>query len=246
MSSFVLNEHEIKRYDGQLNFAEIGNAGQIKLKNSKIVVIGAGGLGIPIIQYLSASGVGTICIIDYAVINYDNIQNQTLYSVSDFGKLKTIVAKNNFEKVFNLVSYEIFNIKVNNENCESLLKNYDFVVDATNNDYIHCIVDKVCNKMKITYITGILSGMIGYISVFNYLQGIDYNDFNKWLTNKLNNSKPGFAYATYGIMGTFMAMESIRGIINLNKSLFGKVLILDFEQYKFFVTQFKSEFVNNL
>ena len=112
---------------------EIGIAGQEKLKQAKVLVVGAGGLGCPVLQYLSAAGIGKIGIVEFDRVDETNLQRQVLYGSLDVGKLKSIIAKNRLEQLNTFVDFEIFNLKLDTTNSISIIKQFDLVVDATDN-----------------------------------------------------------------------------------------------------------------
>ena len=129
----ILTPREIRRYSKQIMIKEIGIAGQEKLKKAKVLVVGAGGLGCPVLQYLTAAGVGKIGIAEFDMVDESNLQRQVLYGSNDVGKLKSIIAKNRLEHLNSLVEFEIFNLRFDASNSLNILKNFDIIVDATDN-----------------------------------------------------------------------------------------------------------------
>lgn len=250
MKSTLLSDQELRRYENQILLPEIGFEGQQKIKNSCIGVIGAGGLGVPVLQYLSASGVGKIGIIDFDSIAEKNIQRQVLYGANDVGKLKTICAKQHLEQIFKYTSYEIINLKLDSQNATTILNNFEFIVDATNNPLVNTMIDDACVKTGKKYILGLLSGMHAIITAFSSTGGDRYRNL-EWLFKNMqyfqkNGTQPGMA-ACYGITGNFMALETLRMISGAADSIIqGNALVLDFLHYKFSTVSLKKVFVNNL
>ena len=133
MEGGILSQREIRRYSKQIMIPEIGVKGQEKLKKAKVLVIGAGGLGCPVLQYLTAAGVGKIAIAEFDMVDETNLQRQVLYGSDDVGKLKSIIAKNRLEHLNSLLEFQIFNLRINSTNSLGILKNFDIIVDATDN-----------------------------------------------------------------------------------------------------------------
>ena len=129
----ILSPREIRRYTKQIMIPGIGIAGQEKLKQAKVLVIGAGGLGCPVLQYLTAAGIGKIGIVEFDVVDETNLQRQILYGSDDVGKLKSVIASERLKHMNSLVDFEIFNLKFDASNSSDILKDYDLVIDATDN-----------------------------------------------------------------------------------------------------------------
>jgi molybdopterin/thiamine biosynthesis adenylyltransferase len=133
MESQFLSQREIRRYSKQIMIPEIGIKGQEKLKLAKVLVVGAGGLGCPVLQYLAAAGVGKISIAEFDMVDEANLQRQVLYGSTDVGKLKSIIAKSRLEHLNSLLEFEIFNLRLDASNSLNIIKNFDIIVDATDN-----------------------------------------------------------------------------------------------------------------
>ena len=144
MADEILSPRELRRYSRQIMIAEIGTAGQEKLKKSKVLVVGAGGLGCPVLQYLVAAGVGKVAIVEYDMVDETNLQRQILYGSDDVGKLKSIIAKNRLDHLNSLVETEIFNLRLDAANALRVVKDFDIVVDATDNLESRYIINDAC------------------------------------------------------------------------------------------------------
>src|SRR5450759_1778208 len=144
MAGNILSPREIRRYSRQILIPEIGIAGQEKLKQAKVIVVGAGGLGCPVLQYLNAAGIGKIGIVEFDMVDETNLQRQVLYGSDDVGKLKSIIAKNRLEHLNSLLEYEIFNLRITSSNSLNILKNFDIIVDATDNFTDRYIINDSC------------------------------------------------------------------------------------------------------
>jgi len=210
---------------------EIGVSGQEKLKNAKVIVVGAGGLGCPVLQYLSAAGVGNIAIAEFDMVDETNLQRQVLYGSTDVGKLKSVIAKNRLEHLNSLVDYEVFNLRLDASNALNILKNYDIVVDATDNLEARYLINDSCVILGKPMVHGSIYKYEAMISVFNYKGGPTYRCFNPWKQKKdLKNPSPsqtGLFGVLPGITGTYMANEVIKIICSNGEVLGGKVLLIN-------------------
>ena len=178
MESQFLSSIEMRRYSKQIMLPEIGVKGQEKLKNSRVLVIGAGGLGCPVLQYLTAAGIGKIAIAEFDMVDETNLQRQVLYGSSDVGKLKSIIAKNHLEHLNSLVRYEIINLRIDGSNSLNVFKVFDVIVDATDNSKSRYIINDSCVILNKPMVHGAIYKYEGHISVFNYKSGPTYRCFN--------------------------------------------------------------------
>ncbi len=218
---------------------ELGIGGQEKLKRSKVLVVGAGGLGCPVLQYLAASGVGKIAIVEFDMVDEANLQRQILYGSDDLGKLKSIIAKHRLEHLNSLIDIEIFNLRLNAENSMRILKDFDVIVDATDNTETRYVINDSCVALGKPMVHGAIYKFEGEISVFNYLGGPTYRSFNPPAERKeYKNPGPadvGLLGVLPGITGTFMANEVIKIIAGLDGVLSGKMLLFNILNYTFHI-----------
>jgi sulfur-carrier protein adenylyltransferase/sulfurtransferase len=231
MTNDILTQREIRRYSKQIMIPEIGVKGQEKLKQAKVLVIGAGGLGCPVLQYLTVAGVGNIAIAEFDMVNETNLQRQVLYGSTDVGKLKSIIAKNRLEHLNSLLHFEIFNLLINASNSLSILKNFDVIVDATDNLKTRYIINDSCVILNKPMVHGSIYKYEGVVSVFNFKGGATYRCFNPADLNK-NHKNPlpsevGLFGVLPGITGTYMANEVIKIITESGDVLSGKVLLIN-------------------
>jgi sulfur-carrier protein adenylyltransferase/sulfurtransferase len=140
----MLNDAEKRRYRRHIMLPEVGETGQEKLKAARVLVVGAGGLGAPVLQYLTAAGIGTIVILDDDTVNEDNLHRQILYGGHDLGKLKTIIARQRLSILNPLVTHEIFNIRLKPANAISFISQVDVVIDATDNYSTRYLINDAC------------------------------------------------------------------------------------------------------
>ena len=214
MNNDILSPREIRRYDRQIMIPGIGVRGQEKLKQAKVLVIGAGGLGCPVLQYLTVAGIGKIGIVEFDIVDETNLQRQVLYGSTDVGKLKSIIAKNRLEHLNSLVDLEIFNLQLNASNALRIVKEYDVIVDATDNFDARYIINDSCVILNKPMVHGAIYKYEGIISVFNYQGGPTYRCYNPEVKDmEFKNPLPsevGLFGVLPGIIGTYMANEVIK------------------------------------
>ncbi|HUX55812.1 MAG TPA: HesA/MoeB/ThiF family protein [Bacteroidales bacterium] len=231
MESQILTLREIRRYGKQIMIPELGTSGQEKLKQAKVLVVGAGGLGCPALQYLTVAGVGKITIVEFDMVDETNLQRQVLYGTSDVGKLKAIIAKNRLEHLNSLGEFEIINLKLDASNALNILENFDIIVDATDNIETRYIINDSCVILNKPMVHGSIYKYEGVISVFNYKGGATYRCYNPSTTKKeFKNPLPsqvGLLGVLPGITGTYMANEVIKIITETGEVLSGKLLLIN-------------------
>ena len=231
MDGNILSTREIRRYSKQIMIPEIGLQGQEKLKHAKVLVIGAGGLGCPVLQYLTAAGVGKIGIAEFDTVDETNLQRQVLYGSTDVGKLKSIIAKNRLEYLNSHVELEVYNLRCDASNSLRILRNWDVIVDATDNLDTRYIINDACVILGKPMIHGSIYKYEGVISVFNYKGGPTYRCYNPRTNNDdFKNPLPsgvGLFGVLPGIIGTYLANEVIKVITETGDILHGKVLLIN-------------------
>jgi sulfur-carrier protein adenylyltransferase/sulfurtransferase len=231
MDSNILSSREVRRYSKQIMIPEIGIKGQEKLKQAKVLVIGAGGLGCPVLQYLTAAGVGKIGIAEFDMVDETNLQRQVLYGTTDVGKLKSIIAKSRLEYLNSLIELEVYNLRCDASNSLGILKKYDVIVDATDNFDTRYIINDACVILGKPMVHGAIYKYEGVISVFNYKGGPTYRCYNPKAKNAdFKNPLPigvGLFGVLPGIIGTYLANEVIKVITETGDILSGKVLLIN-------------------
>lgn len=214
----MLGIHDIFRYGKHLLLPEIGREGQLALKNAKVLVIGAGGLGCPILQYLSAAGVGCIGIVDFDVIELQNLHRQILYSETEIGKIKVIEAEKTLKKLNPHVQYNVHNQKITDSNVNEIVRHYDVIVDGSDNFATRYLVNDTCVLLGKTLVYGSILKFEGQISVFNYNGSKNLRDLFPQPPNSEDVpdcSLNGVISTLPGIIGTIMAHETLKLIIGL-------------------------------
>lgn len=218
----MFSENEAKRYSKQTILDEIGLLGQVKLKNARVAVIGAGGLGCPIIQYMASSGVGTIGIIDFDVIEHSNLHRQILFTPSDVGRKKAEVAKERALAQNPDTQIELFDCALTDENAESILSQFDLVVDGCDNFLTRYSVNDACVKLGLPLVYGSILGFQGQIAVFNYEGSKNLRDIFPEPPNAEdvpNCSDNGVLGVVPGVIGTLMVNEALKCILDLQVTL---------------------------
>jgi molybdopterin/thiamine biosynthesis adenylyltransferase/rhodanese-related sulfurtransferase len=231
-----LSNKENNRYSRQLLLDKVGMAGQLKLKKAKTLVIGAGGLGCPILMYLTAAGVGTIGIIDFDTIDESNLQRQILFDTADVGKSKSITAKQKLESQNPLIKIEAFNYALSNQNAIELFSNYDIIIDGTDNFSTRYMVSDACVLANKPLVYGAIHKFEGQVSVFNYKNGPTYRCL--FPTPPVSGSIPscsevGVIGVLPGTIGTQQANEAIKMILEIGNVMSGRLLIYDSLQPSF-------------
>lgn len=231
MTENILSTREIRRYGKQIMLPEIGISGQEKLKKARILVVGAGGLGCPVLQYLSAAGLGKICIMEFDTVDETNLQRQVLYGSDDVGKLKSIIAKNRLEHLNLHGTIEIINLRLEAGNALDVIKDFDVVVDATDNLETRYIINDSCVILNKPMVHGSIFRYEAAVSVFNYQEGPTYRCFNPRSQNiNKKNPKPadvGLFGVLPGIAGTYMANEVLKILTGSGEILSGKILFFN-------------------
>jgi len=206
------------RYNRQVILPEIGEAGQEKLKKAKVLVIGAGGLGCPVLQYLAPAGVGTIGIVDFDTIEIHNLHRQILYTENQVGLSKALTAKETVEKLNPLIAVQAFEEKLTAENAGRIIADFDIIVDGSDNFSTRYLVNDTCVMLEKPLIYGSILGFEGQIAVFNHQESKNLRDLFPQPPNPKdvpNCSFNGVLGTLPGMIGTMMAHETLKLIIGL-------------------------------
>jgi len=249
MTENLLTPREIRRYGKQIMLPEIGINGQEKLKKAKVLVVGAGGLGCPVLQYLTSAGIGKISIIEFDTVGETNLQRQVLYGSDDVGKLKSIIAKNRLEHLNSFTEIGIINLRLDSSNSLNIIKNFDVIVDATDNLEARFVINDSCVILNKPMVHGSIYKYEGMVSVFNFKGGATYRCFNpSSLKKELRNPPPsevGLFGVLPGIAGTYMANEVIKIITETGEVLGGKVLLFNIFNNYFKIINVKNNPLNH-
>lgn len=226
----ILNDNEQERYFRQLIIPEIGEQGQEKLGNSSVAVVGAGGLGSPVLMYLAAAGVGNIGIIDSDSVSLSNLQRQVIYVTKDIGRLKAEAAAERITLLNPLAKVQSYPVRLTGENAFELLKGYDLAVDCSDNYAARYIISDATLQAGIPMIYGAVYQLMGQASVFNFRGGPSYRDLfpeEMRSADEKSSTPPGIIGPLPGIIGSVQACEAIKIITGLGEVLSGKLLQVD-------------------
>ncbi|MDC0890847.1 HesA/MoeB/ThiF family protein [Candidatus Pelagibacter sp.] len=243
--SSKLSKNQLEKYSRQIILKNIGVLGQKKILNSRVLVIGMGGLGCPVAEFLTRSGIGSIGIVDHDLVSLSNIHRQTLYDEKDLGKSKVNVAQKKLQNINSKTNINIFNFKLDKKKFIKIIKNYDYVVDGTDNFETKFLVNDISLKYKKFLVTGAISKFDGHIFTFDF-----NNKKNPCLRcfyqeetisdDVLNCEYEGILGTIAGTIGTMQANEILKKILNIGKNLNGYILIIDLLNLNFRKVKFNK------
>ncbi|GGD35219.1 hypothetical protein GCM10011343_26350 [Flavobacterium orientale] len=208
---------------------EIGEAGQEKLKNAKILIVGAGGLGTVVATYLAVMGIGKLSIVDFDEIAETNLHRQFHYTPNDIGQKKVTVLAQKLRAQNNNIKVNASTEKITKDNIAILMENFSIVCDCTDNISARVLLDKHCDAEKIPLVHGAVSDWQGYVTLFHYKNKFRYSDLIEVeaLLRAQTCQDNGISSPICGIIGSIMANETIKIILNTNSTLEGKLLYID-------------------
>ena len=230
------------RYHRQIILKEFGETAQQKLLSAKVLVIGAGGLGCPALQYLTAAGVGAIGIIDFDVVTISNLHRQILFSVNDIGKQKATTAAIKLAEINPEIQIQVYNFQLTNKNAFEIFANYDLVIDGTDNFATRYLINDACVILNKPLVYGAVLRFEGQIGVFNLIDNetkikTNYRDLFPKPPNPLNAlscNEAGVIGVLPGIIGTMQATEAIKIITGIGKPLCNKIISYNALQNSFY------------
>jgi adenylyltransferase/sulfurtransferase len=227
-----IEKKEIEKFSRQIILKNIGIFGQKKIKQAKVLVIGSGGLGCPVAEFLTRAGVGIIGIVDNDIVSLSNIHRQSLYDIKDLKKSKVKCAKIKLNKINPKTSIKVYNTRLNEKNAAKLISQYDFIVDGSDNFKTKFLINKFSLKLKKYLVVGAISKFDGHIFTYNFnnkkipcLKCFFQEDE---ITDEiLNCEHEGVLGTVAGTVGLLQANEVLKQILNIGKNLDSKILILD-------------------
>ncbi len=226
----VLSKNDKLRYHRQLIIPAVGEEGQEKLKNARVLVVGAGGLGSPVLLYLAAAGVGTLGVVDSDEVNMSNLQRQVLYITEDITRLKAEAAAQRISRLNPLVEVRPNPVRFDAANAMELLRGYEVAVDCSDNYATRYLLSDATRAAGIPMVYGAVSQFMGQVSVFNYMGGPSYRDLYPEETRTEADASPselGVIGALPGIIGSYQACEVIKIITGAGEILSGRLLQVD-------------------
>ncbi len=247
---FLPSQEFMSRYNRHIILSEIGQIGQDKLTNAKVLVVGAGGLGCPVLQYLAAAGVGTLGVIDFDVVEESNLQRQILFGSSSLGQNKTEAAKKRLEDLNNDISIIAYPERLTYQNAINLFNQYDIIVDGSDNFETRYLINDACIITKKPLVFGAIYKFEGQVSVFNHQNGPSYRCLfpNPPKKNTFPNcSEIGVLGVLPGIIGSMQANEVLKIILGIGNVLNGKLLCYNALTSQTSILKInKSEEINNV
>ncbi|MDC3155730.1 HesA/MoeB/ThiF family protein [Candidatus Pelagibacter sp.] len=227
-----LDKNQVERFSRQIVLKDIGASGQKKIIQSKVLIIGMGGLGCPVAEFLTRAGVGTLGIVDYDNVDLSNIHRQSLYNVSDIKKSKVLVAKKKLKKINSKINIVCHKIRIDKNNLKKIIKEYDYIVDGSDNFETKFLINDTCKKFKKFLVTGAISKFNGHIFTFDFkdIKTPCIRSFfqEKKISNDILNCEyEGVLGTVAGIIGTIQANEILKKVLNIGENLNGYILILD-------------------
>jgi len=229
--SKTLKKNSLIRYSRQIILKSVGIIGQKKILNSKVLIVGVGGLGCPVVDLLARAGVGVIGTIDYDKVSLSNIHRQTLYTTKDVGKYKVEILKKKLNLINKEIKVNIYNQKANEKNLIKIINKYDVIVDGSDNFKTKFLLNKFSIKFKKKLIVGAISKFDGHVFTFDF--GSKKTPCLKCFYQSepsdeiLNCESEGILGSTANIIGSIQANEVLKAILSIGKNLESNILILD-------------------
>ena len=225
----TLNLKEFKRFEKQIILKRVGISGQKKIKAAKVLIIGMGGLGCPLLTYLASSGINNIGIVDHDKIELGNLNRQILFNTSDLGKYKVNQAKVKIKKIYNQIKIKSLRVKITKKNILSIMKEYDIICDGTDNFDTRLLINDYCKKNKKILISAAISKFDGHLFKFNFKKKTPC--FRCFMPQQpiqeMNCDVEGIFPPVAGILGSLQANEVLKTILDLKDDLNGYILIFD-------------------
>jgi len=230
--SSKLSKNQLEKYSRQIILKNIGTLGQKKIINSRVLIIGIGGLGCPVAEFLTRSGIGFLGIVDHDLVSLSNIHRQTLYDEKDLGISKVKVAQKKLKNINSKTKVNIYNFKLDKKKFIKIIGNYDYVVDGTDNFETKFLINDISLRYKKFLVTGAISKFDGHIFTFDF-----NNKKNPCLRcfyqeetisdDILNCEYEGILGTIAGVIGSMQANEILKKILNIGQNLNRFILILD-------------------
>ena len=224
-----LDVRDYKRFEKQIILKKIGLHGQKRINNAKVLIIGVGGLGCPLLTYLASSGVCKIGIVDHDRVELSNLNRQILFNTSDVGKFKVTQAKNKISKIYKKIKIKTFKLKVSKKNIENVIKNFDIICDGTDNFNTRYLINDYCKKNKKILISAAISKFDGHLFKYNFKKkGPCLRCFMPEQPLEENNCETdGIFSPVAGIIGALQANEVLKTVLGLKDDLNNNILVFN-------------------
>ena len=227
-----LSKSQINRFSRQIILKDIGSLGQKKIIQSKVLIIGMGGLGCPVAEFLTRAGVGYLGIVDSDNVDLSNIHRQTLYDIEDLKKSKVEAALKKLKKINPKTKVISYNLRLNQNNFKKIINKYDYIIDGSDNFKTKIFLNDYCRKKKKIFISGAISKFDGHVFSFDFkknnspclrsfFQNLDYDE------DFLNCEEDGVVGTISAIIGNIQANEVLKRILNIGNKLNNEVLIIN-------------------
>ena len=232
----MLTDEELLRYSRHILLAGIDIEGQLRLKNSKVLIVGLGGLGSPVALYLAAAGVGELHLADFDVVDSSNLQRQIVHDTLHEGRLKTESAHNRLQQLNPLIRLHVHNQQLDTESLDLLVQSVDLVLDCTDNFLIRDLLNQACVTHAVPWVSGAAIRLAGQVTLFN--PPAADSPCYRCLFPEQEESAPGCNEAgvlgpLVGVIGSIQAAEAIKFLTGLGRSLQGRLLLVDLGSSQF-------------
>tara|TARA_B100001057_G_scaffold168842_1_gene169551 strand:+ start:531 stop:1265 length:735 start_codon:yes stop_codon:yes gene_type:complete len=241
----VLSKFQIERFSRQLVLKNIGPKGQKKILSSKVLIVGIGGLGCPAAENLVRAGIGTIGLIDNDIVNLSNIHRQSLFVTKDVKKPKVSVAAKRLKEINPLTKIETYKSRLNEKNIQNIIKNYEVIIDGSDNFKTKFLINDCCMKLKKKLVTGAISKFDGHIFTFDFKDKRTASLKNFYQEKEISEDIldcefEGVLGTTASIVGTTQANEALKMIMEIGQNLKNQILIIDLLNLNFRKVKFKK------
>ena len=239
-----LNKSQIERFSRQLVLKNIGAKGQKKILSSKVLIVGVVGLGCPAAENLVRAGVGTVGLIDNDVVNLSNIHRQSLFSSKDLKKQKVSVAAKKLKEINPQTKIETYKLRLNEKNIKNIIKNYELIIDGSDNFKTKFLINDYCIKLKKKLVTGAISKFDGHVFTFDFKDKKTVSLKNFYQEKKISDDVfncefDGVLGTTATIVGATQANEALKLLMEIGKNLKNQILIIDLLNLSFRKVRFK-------
>lgn len=223
----MLTENEKLRYTRHINLPQFGELAQEKLKKASVLVIGTGGLGAPVLNYLTAAGIGKIGMVDADIVDESNLQRQVLFSTQEIGEKKVEIAEAKLKSLNPNVTFQVWDEFFSLENGEEIASEFDLIINCTDNYDTRYVTDAICEQLNIPLVMGSIHNYEGQVSVFHYQGGPSYSAMFPQSPDKkvFNQNDLGVLGVLPSVTGSLQANEAIKILTDVGEVLSGKLLI---------------------